>query len=106
MNANPSPQAREVHHYMGGKPAQGQSKRFGDVFNPNTGKVAARVNLASVADVGRVVEDAAAAFPVWADTPAPRRAQIMFNFRAICSRSGEFSIVAIVSNNRSNSGFL
>ena len=34
---------REIGHFIGGKEVAGQSHRFGDVFNPNTGEVQARV---------------------------------------------------------------
>src|SRR4051812_43645751 len=72
---------REAQHFVGGVAFSGQSSRFGDIFDPNTGAVAGRVNLASTADVGCAVEDAARAFPIWSDMPPPRRAQVMFNFR-------------------------
>ena len=62
---------------------RGTSTRFGDVFNPNTGEVQARVNFASKADAAKVFAAAAAAAPGWADTPPPRRAQIMFKFREL-----------------------
>jgi malonate-semialdehyde dehydrogenase (acetylating)/methylmalonate-semialdehyde dehydrogenase len=32
---------REIGHFIGGKEVKGASGRFGDVFNPNTGEVAA-----------------------------------------------------------------
>jgi malonate-semialdehyde dehydrogenase (acetylating) / methylmalonate-semialdehyde dehydrogenase len=72
---------RETHHYVAGTIWRGQSRRFDDVFNPNTGEVAGRVNLASREDVDAAIQQAARAFPAWADTSPPRRSQIMFNFR-------------------------
>ena len=38
---------REVHHFIGGKSVTGTSGRFGDIYNPNTGEVQARVALAT-----------------------------------------------------------
>ena len=38
---------RELTHFVGGKHVAGTSGRFGDVFDPNTGHVQARVPLAS-----------------------------------------------------------
>ena len=38
---------REVHHFIGGKSVTGTSSRFGDIYNPNTGEVQARVALAT-----------------------------------------------------------
>ena len=40
---------REIGHFVGGKEMKGVSGRFGDVFNPNTGDVQAKVDLASKA---------------------------------------------------------
>ncbi len=51
---------REIHHFVGGRQLSGQSGRFGDVFNPNTGEVQARVQLASEAEVAQAVANAKA----------------------------------------------
>ena len=34
---------REIGHFVGGKEVNGTSGRWGDVFNPNTGEVQAKV---------------------------------------------------------------
>ena len=39
---------REIGHFIGGKAVKGTSGRFGDVFDPNTGEVQAKVALASM----------------------------------------------------------
>ncbi|MCA0201313.1 MAG: CoA-acylating methylmalonate-semialdehyde dehydrogenase [Proteobacteria bacterium] len=74
---------REIHHFVNGAEMRGTSTRFGDIFNPNTGEVQARVNFASKADAAKVFASAAAAAQGWADTPAPRRAAVMFKFREL-----------------------
>jgi len=71
---------REIGHFIGGKPAKGASGRFGDVFNPNTGEVQAKVALASKAEVEAAIANAAAAQPDWAATNPQRRARVMFKF--------------------------
>ena len=38
---------KEIGHFIGGKRVVGKSGRFGDIFNPNTGEISARVALAS-----------------------------------------------------------
>ena len=38
---------REIGHFIGGKEVKGASGRHGDVFNPNTGEVQAKVAFAS-----------------------------------------------------------
>src|SRR5215467_7412566 len=71
---------REVGHFIGGKAVKGTSGRFGDVFNPDTGDVQARVALASRTDVGQAIGNAEAAFPAWSATNPQRRARVMFKF--------------------------
>ena len=34
---------REIGHFISGKTVAGESKRYGDVFDPNTGEVQAKV---------------------------------------------------------------
>ena len=41
---------KELSHYIGGEHIAGQRGRFGEVFNPTSGSVVARVPLASKAD--------------------------------------------------------
>src|ERR1700677_732636 len=71
---------REIGHLIGGKEVKGASGRFGDIFNPNTGEVAAKVALASKSEVEKAIANAEAAFPAWAATNPQRRARVMFKF--------------------------
>jgi malonate-semialdehyde dehydrogenase (acetylating)/methylmalonate-semialdehyde dehydrogenase len=74
---------REVHHFIGGKDVAGTSGRFGDIYNPNTGEVQARVALATAAELGAAVDAARAALPAWAATNPQRRARVMFEFKRL-----------------------
>src|SRR5271168_3837974 len=74
---------REVHHWINGKTVSGASGKFGDVFNPATGEVQAKVALATPSEVDAAVAAAAAAFPGWAAQPPLRRARVLFRFREI-----------------------
>ena len=71
---------REIGHFIGGKEVKGASGRFGDVFNPNTGEVQAKVALAAKSEVEKAIANAEAAFPGWAATNPQRRARVMFKF--------------------------
>ena len=73
-------------HFIGGKAVAGQSGRFGDVFDPNTGEVQARVALASKAEVEAAIADAAAAQPAWAAQNPQKRARVMFRFLDLLNR--------------------
>src|SRR5580698_8421099 len=71
---------REIGHFIGGKEVKGASGRFGDVFNPNTGEVQAKIALASKSEVEKAIANAEEAFPAWAATNPQRRARVMFKF--------------------------
>ena len=70
----------ELGHFIGGRRVQGVSGRAGDVYNPATGEIEARVALASVGELSAAVENAKAAQPAWAATNPQRRARVMMRF--------------------------
>ncbi len=72
---------KTLHHWIDAKRAADTGGRFGDVYDPATGAVAARAPYASADDVGRAVRSAHAAWPAWAATPPAQRARVMFRFR-------------------------
>ena len=72
-----------IGHFIKGKMIDGASGRFGDVYDPATGTVAARVALASDTEVRQAVAAATAAFPGWAATPPLRRARVLFKFKQL-----------------------
>ena len=76
-------------HWIAGKPAEGRSGRFGDVFNPATGEQTARVPLATPEEVDAAVAVATRAAAGWAATPPLRRARVMFKFKEILERNRE-----------------
>src|SRR2546428_1065639 len=71
---------RDIGHFIGGKEVKGASGRAGDVFNPNTGEVQAKLAFASKAEVEQAIANAAAAQPEWAATNPQRRARVRFKF--------------------------
>src|SRR3954462_10507320 len=77
---------REIGHFIGGKTVAGNSGRSGDVFNPNTGEVQAKVAFASKAEMEHAIANAAAAQPAWAATNPQRRARVMFKFLELIQR--------------------
>src|SRR6202521_4894675 len=83
---------RDIGHFIGGKQVKGASGRTGDVFNPNTGEVQAKVALASKAEVEKAIANAQAAFPAWAATNPQRRARVMFKFLELIQ--GEYDDLA------------
>ncbi|MAH38623.1 MAG: methylmalonate-semialdehyde dehydrogenase (CoA acylating), partial [Marinovum sp.] len=71
---------KELPHYINGQRVSGSSGRFGDVFNPATGEVQARVPLASKEEFDAAVEIAAKVQPEWGAVNPQRRARVMMKF--------------------------
>ncbi|MEE8370978.1 MAG: CoA-acylating methylmalonate-semialdehyde dehydrogenase [Sphingomonadales bacterium] len=71
---------KEYAHYFNGEYVEGTSGRFGDVYNPSTGEVAARVPLASKTEMEAAIASAEKAFEVWSTTSVVKRSRVMFRF--------------------------
>jgi len=74
---------RDIQHFVNGQTLAGTSGRFGDVFNPNTGEVQARVQLATPAELDAAVQVALQAHIGWSATNPQRRARVMFEFKRL-----------------------
>src|SRR3984957_2979996 len=88
---------RDIGHFIGGAEVKGKSGRAGDVFNPNTGEVQARVALAAKSEVEQAIANAAAAQPEWAATNPQRRARVMFKFLDLVNKEYD-SLAALLSS--------
>ncbi len=77
---------RDIAHFVNGQAFNGASTRFGDVFNPNTGEVQARVQFATDGEIDAAVQAAAKAQIGWAATNPQRRARVMFEFKRLIER--------------------
>ena len=53
------------------------------VFDPATGETIASLHYSTAQEIDDAVRVAAEAFPAWANTPVPDRAQVMFAFKAL-----------------------
>jgi malonate-semialdehyde dehydrogenase (acetylating)/methylmalonate-semialdehyde dehydrogenase len=80
---------KEIGHFIGGKHVTGTSGRFADVFNPKTGEVAAKVALASTAELRAAVENAKAAQIGWAAKNPQFRARVMMKFLDLAHKHRE-----------------
>ncbi|HEX7080654.1 MAG TPA: CoA-acylating methylmalonate-semialdehyde dehydrogenase [Gammaproteobacteria bacterium] len=92
QDAEPLPQ---VGHVVAGQALAGGMRR-GTVFNPATGDPVAEVALAGAEEVDAAVRAARAAFPAWSETPAPRRARVLFRFKALLEQHRD-ELAAIVT---------
>lgn len=84
-------------HFVGGKHVAGTSKRYGDVWNPSTGRVKDRVVLATASDLNSAVEVARQAQPGWASTNPQRRARVLMRFVDLINSEMD-SLAALLSS--------
>ena len=75
-----------IGHWINGKLVPGTSGRFSDIFNPATGEVQARLQLATGAELDAAVADAAKAQLKWGATNPQRRARVMMAFGALINK--------------------
>jgi malonate-semialdehyde dehydrogenase (acetylating)/methylmalonate-semialdehyde dehydrogenase len=74
---------RDITHFIDGAAVKGTSGLYGDVFNPNTGEVQARVALATAKEVDTAVQSALRAQQHWSLVNPQRRARVMFDFKRL-----------------------
>ena len=77
---------REIQHYVNGKLISGESGREGEVFNPATGEVQAKVPLANIEELNKTVEVAVKAQVEWARQNPQQRARVMMKFVELLHR--------------------
>ncbi|HEV8259057.1 MAG TPA: CoA-acylating methylmalonate-semialdehyde dehydrogenase [Casimicrobiaceae bacterium] len=72
-----------LNHWIGGRRDERPAERHGEVTDPATGEVVARVPFATTADVDRAVQAATKAAEEWGAASLTKRAQVMFAFREL-----------------------
>lgn len=90
-----SDSSNHLVHYINGRRVAGTSGRAQDVFNPATGLVTGRVDLASVDDVQQAVAAASAAAAAWAETAPLKRARVIFKFKELIEKHHDELAAAI-----------
>ncbi|RKT56017.1 CoA-acylating methylmalonate-semialdehyde dehydrogenase [Saccharothrix australiensis] len=85
-----------ITHRIGGKPWDGVAERGGDVYDPATGRVSARVDFASASTVDEAVAVAREAFAGWREASLARRATVLFAFRELLNARKD-ELAAIVT---------
>ncbi|WP_136483251.1 CoA-acylating methylmalonate-semialdehyde dehydrogenase [Vibrio sp. H11] len=65
------------------------AQRLQDVYNPATGTASKQVALAPKETVQEAIAAAQAAFPAWRDTPAIKRARVMFRFKELLEQHAD-----------------
>jgi malonate-semialdehyde dehydrogenase (acetylating)/methylmalonate-semialdehyde dehydrogenase len=74
---------KTINHWIDGKVSERAPERSGDVFNPATGEVQAKVAFATPAQVDEAVESAWQAAQSWRDASIAKRTKTLFAFRQL-----------------------
>ncbi|MFE1983665.1 CoA-acylating methylmalonate-semialdehyde dehydrogenase [Streptomyces mirabilis] len=74
---------KTITHWIGGKPVESASGRFGPVYNPATGAQEKQVGFASVDEVDAAVANAKAAYESWGSASLAKRTAILFKYREL-----------------------
>lgn len=90
-----SPQ--HITHWIAGRPWSGAAERRGDVYDPATGEVSGRVDLAAADVVDQAVEAALDAFGQWRHASVAKRTSVLFAFRELLNARREDLAAIIVS---------
>src|SRR5436305_13860906 len=77
---------KTITHWIDGKAYEKSAERTGDVFNPATGEVQAKVAFATPAIVDEAVESAARASVSWRSASIAKRTKILFAFRELVNK--------------------
>ncbi len=77
-----------IGHLINGQSIEA-NERTQDVFNPSNGEVSKQVALASKTTVESAIEAAQAAYPAWRNTPAIKRARVMFKFKDLLEQNAD-----------------
>ncbi|MGW7049637.1 CoA-acylating methylmalonate-semialdehyde dehydrogenase [Streptomyces avermitilis] len=88
---------RELTHFVGGKHTPGTSGSYGDVYDPNTGEVQARVPLASRAETEAAIADATLAQRDWGAWNPQRRARVLLRFLQLVDKERD-SLARLLSS--------
>jgi malonate-semialdehyde dehydrogenase (acetylating)/methylmalonate-semialdehyde dehydrogenase len=74
---------KTITHWIGGKPVESSSDRFGPVYNPATGEQEKQVAFASVEEVDSAVAAANDAYESWSQVSLAKRTAILFKYREL-----------------------
>lgn len=74
---------REIGHYINGKIVPGTSGRFTDIYDPNTGAIQARVNMATREELDAAIASAQKAQIEWAKENPQRRSRVLFAYKQL-----------------------
>jgi len=80
---------RVIEHWINGTHQPSSSNRYGDVYNPATGQVIAKLPMGNSDDLDKAVNAAELAFKSWSKTSITRRSQVLFKYKELLELNRE-----------------
>lgn len=74
---------KKLKLFINGRYVESRTKQYRDVYNPSTGEVTAQCPCCTQQEIEEAIAAAKAAFPGWSNTPAMKRAQILYRVRQL-----------------------
>ncbi len=90
---------KTLQYLVGGRWLDSRTSRFMDVRNPSTGDIIAKAPCCTEDEVNAAIAAARAAFPAWSNTPAIKRAQIMYQVRDLLVKHEERLTALVAEEN-------
>jgi malonate-semialdehyde dehydrogenase (acetylating)/methylmalonate-semialdehyde dehydrogenase len=78
-----------ISHWINGALSNEKSDRAGDIYNPATGQICAKVNFATPQTVDLAVIVATKVFESWRHSSLTKRTQVLFSFRELVNQNKE-----------------
>ena len=78
-----------IEHWINGTHQPSSSNRCGDIYNPATGQVIAKLPMGNSDDLDKAVKAAELAFKSWSKTSITRRSQVLFKYKELLESNRE-----------------
>jgi malonate-semialdehyde dehydrogenase (acetylating) / methylmalonate-semialdehyde dehydrogenase len=91
--------ANQVPALIGGTFRESSGSQIDDIPDPATGETIARLPHSTGEEIDQAVAAAREAFPEWADTPPPDRAQVLFRLKALLEEHFEELSLLVTQEN-------
>ncbi len=78
-----------IEHWINGTHEPSSSNRYGDIYNPATGQVIAKLPMGNSSDLDKAVNAAELAFKSWSKTSITRRSQVLFKYKELLESNRE-----------------
>lgn len=80
-------EVKKLKYLANGKWYESKTSKYMDIWNPSTGEKIAQTPCCSEEEVNLAIKSAKEAFPAWSQTPAMKRAQVLFKFRELIDKN-------------------